>query len=61
MFNLFSSETIGYKNLGGKEFKEEYEVSRSPVLIDVRTPGEYASGTIAGSKNIDIMSPSFKE
>jgi rhodanese-related sulfurtransferase len=61
MFNLFSPETVGFKNLGGKEFKEAYEVSRSPILIDVRTAGEYASGTITGSKNIDIMSPLFKE
>lgn len=60
MFNLFASETEAYKNLNGKDFKDEFKASGKPVLVDVRTPGEYASGTIAGSKNIDIMSPLFK-
>jgi len=30
-------------------------------LIDVRTAGEYALGTIKGSKNLDIMSPRFED
>ncbi|MEO5602816.1 MAG: rhodanese-like domain-containing protein [Cyclobacteriaceae bacterium] len=60
MFNLFSSETKAYKNLNGKEFKEEYKNAEKPLLIDVRTPGEFYSRTIPGSQNIDIMSPSFK-
>lgn len=61
MFNLFASKTKAYKNLNGKEFKEEFKASNKPVLIDVRTPGEFASGTIAGSKTIDMMSPLFKD
>jgi len=29
------------------------------VLLDVRTPTEFASGHIPGARNIDIQSPSF--
>ncbi len=61
MFNLFSSDTKAYKNLNGREFKEQFQNVKKAVLLDVRTPGEFASGTIKGAKNIDIMSASFKE
>ncbi len=61
MFNLFSSETKVYKSFGGKEFKEEYTKRKQPVLIDVRTAGEFASGSINNAKNIDIMSPDFQK
>ena len=60
MFNLFSSETKSYKSLGGQEFKEGYTKSKQSVLIDVRTAGEFASGSITGARNFDIMSPDFK-
>jgi rhodanese-related sulfurtransferase len=59
MFNLFSSEAKAYKSLSGREFKEGYAKSKQPVLIDVRTAGEFASGSIANAKNIDVMSPNF--
>lgn len=60
MFNIFSFETRAYKSLNGREFKEEYSNSKKPLLIDVRTAGEFASGSIPGAKNIDIMSAHFK-
>lgn len=60
MFNIFSSKTTAYKSLNGHEFKEEYKKCKRPVLIDVRTAGEYASGSIPGAKNFDIMSPGFE-
>ena len=50
MFNLFSSETKAYKSLGGQEFKQEYSKSTQSVLIDVRTVGEFSSGSITGAK-----------
>lgn len=61
MFNLFSSDTKAYKNLNGPEFKEQFKNTDKAVLLDVRTPGEFSSGTIKGAKNLDMMSPSFKE
>lgn len=59
MFNIFSSETKAYKDLPGEEFKGEFEKTKG-VLLDVRTAGEFASGTINGAKNIDMMSSNFK-
>ena len=31
------------------------------TVVDVRTPGEYASGHVPGSRNIDVESPGFGE
>lgn len=61
MFNIFSSATNAYKSLNGPEFKGEFSKSSQPVLIDVRTSAEFATGSIAGAKNIDIMSPDFQK
>ncbi len=61
MFNLFSNETKAYKSLSGKEFKDEYSKSKQPVMIDVRTPAEFASGSIGNAKNIDVLSLNFKK
>jgi rhodanese-related sulfurtransferase len=46
-------------NLSGKAFKKELEACERPVLLDVRTAGEFSSGTIPGSQNIDFLSPNF--
>lgn len=59
MFNIFSSKTKAYKDSRGEEFKGELEKTNG-ILIDVRTAGEFASGTVSGAKNIDVMSPNFK-
>jgi rhodanese-related sulfurtransferase len=56
MFNLFAK--TAFQNLNGKEFREAC-LKTGSILLDVRTPGEFASGTIKGAKNIDILSPGF--
>ena len=61
MFNLFTSETNAYKSLNGKEFKEEYSRTTNPVLLDVRTAAEFATGSITNAKNIDVLSADFKK
>ena len=38
-----------------------YEVTDSTVIIDVRTPAEFASGHLVGAINIDIQSPDFRD
>jgi rhodanese-related sulfurtransferase len=58
MFNFFSSKTE--MDLSGEEFKKKFESTPGAVLVDVRTPGEYRSGTIQGARNIDFLSPDFK-
>jgi rhodanese-related sulfurtransferase len=60
MLNLFSTREKAFKDLNGREFKDA-QVKSGAVLIDVRTAGEYASGTIEGARNIDIMSPHFSD
>jgi rhodanese-related sulfurtransferase len=60
MLNIFSSDTKAYKSLAGRDFKQEYNMSKRPMLIDVRMAEEFTLGSIPGAKNIDIMSPDFK-
>src|SRR5215469_16004311 len=31
------------------------------VVLDIRTPGEFNSGRIAGAKNIDFQAPNFEQ
>ena len=61
MFDLFTSKTTSFRNLNGKSFKEAYASSTGAVLLDVRTPGEFSSGTIPGAQNADMMSPVFMQ
>lgn len=61
MFNLFGFGAKSEFDLSGSEFKSQYESSEGAVLLDVRTPGEVARGTINGSKNINFNSPLFKD
>ena len=37
------------------------ELGADSVIIDVRTPAEYAAGHLDGSVNIDFQSPSFDD
>lgn len=48
------------ENLSGRAFKKQLEEAENPILIDVRTASEVRGGTIPGSLNLDIMSPSFE-
>lgn len=60
MFNLFSIGQKAYEDLRGQEFQQKFASTANAELIDVRTAGEFGSGSIKGAKNIDFMSPSFK-
>jgi rhodanese-related sulfurtransferase len=41
------------------EFMKAYNDANNALLVDVRTPEEYAEGHIPGALNIDIYSPDF--
>ena len=41
------------------EFKQKLEATADKVLLDVRTPGEYAEGHLAGATNIDWNGGNF--
>lgn len=58
MFNgLFSKNE---SDLDGPAFKKQFQDSKNAMLIDVRTPEEYALGTIPGAINLDVMSSDFQ-
>ena len=40
---------------------ESISISAETVIIDVRTPDEFASGHLDGAVNIDVQSASFEE
>lgn len=43
----------------GKDFVEKYNTTPNAVLVDVRTPSEFASGHITSAINIDFENQSF--
>lgn len=48
-----------YENLDGDAFKEKYKADKNAVLVDVRTPHEFAGGSIRRARNINFMSADF--
>ncbi|MBL7923458.1 MAG: rhodanese-like domain-containing protein [Bacteroidia bacterium] len=48
-----------YEDLSGRDFRSRFESSGNAVLLDVRSPGEFSSGSIRGAKNINVMSQGF--
>ncbi|GAB3199622.1 rhodanese-related sulfurtransferase [Pontibacter aydingkolensis] len=60
MFNIFGSGSKKYQDLDGKTFKSQFENSSNAELLDVRTAGEYNSGSIQGAKNLDFLSGQFQ-
>ncbi len=45
-----------------EQFVETYETAESAgaILIDCRTPAEFANGSLTGARNIDFESPDFE-
>jgi len=49
-----SGQTQSNKNsLSPKEFSEKIKQTSDAVILDVRTPGEYADGHLINAKNVD--------
>ena len=59
LFGLFSCKD--YKDLSVNDFKKMLLEDGAVQLVDVRTPGEYAGGHIAGAVNIDWLAEGFLE
>jgi rhodanese-related sulfurtransferase len=57
----------GYPPAGGLDAKAASALiaarkgDKDFVLLDVRTPGEFSGGRIAGAVNVDFQAPDFKE
>lgn len=50
-----------YESLSAAAFKKQMEQNKQAVLIDVRSPVEFASEKIKGAKNINIGSADFQK
>jgi rhodanese-related sulfurtransferase len=46
--------------LDPQNFEKQLKESKDPILVDVRTPGEYAQGHLANAVLIDIYSADFR-
>lgn len=49
------------QQLDAKAFSDKLNAESNPVLLDVRTPGEFSGGYIKGAINIDYNSGDFSE
>jgi rhodanese-related sulfurtransferase len=54
-----ASGAAGVTNLNVEEFSKKI-VESGVVILDVRTPGEFMTGSIHGAQNIDFESGSFE-
>lgn len=61
MFNIFGSTPKNYENLDGNTFRTRYQNAAKAELLDVRTAGEFAGGSIKGAKNLDVTSSQFQQ
>lgn len=59
--NLYAcqSQSNG-KAVSPKVFSEQIKATKDPVVLDVRTPEEFADGYIQNAINIDFYKPDFK-
>jgi len=55
-----SEPTNSYIVLESQDFAK-YITDKEAVVIDVRTPAEFASGHLSGALNIDSSAPDFQE
>ncbi|WP_411275164.1 rhodanese-like domain-containing protein [Daejeonella sp.] len=55
MFNSFFKNNEN--DLDGYHFRKNFQNTGNAILVDMRTPEEYKSGTILGSTNIDFLVP----
>lgn len=57
-----AKENAALVDLGAKEFSEQLKLKKdTALLVDVRTPEEFASGHLAGALSIDFNGPGFAE
>ena len=54
-----TAQNNGFKSVNVEEFEETIQ-GNDVIRLDVRTPGEYASGHISGAINLDVKSSDFE-
>ena len=63
-FSLISCSQASKTNvqlLGPIEYKMAIDKSNEPIILDVRTPEEYAAGHLTNAININVLDKSFKK
>ncbi len=62
MFGLFKKNRAAppYQDLDAAAFREAITAGQGAVL-DVRTPGEFADGSLPGARNLDYLGSGFKK
>lgn len=59
--SLFSCSTPqGLSSLSAQDFSELLRQKPDLMLLDVRTPSEYAEGHLPNSVNVDVLAPDFE-
>ena len=58
-FAIAGSVALGLAGCAPAAGSPSISIAAGTVVIDVRTPAEYASGHLAGAINIDVQSASF--
>lgn len=59
MFNLFKKKPMNYQNVDAAQFAE-LKNKTNHVVLDVRSPGELAEGSVPGHKMINFFDSQFK-
>jgi len=54
-------EAAFLKDIDAAAAADLIKLQRPPIVLDVRTPGEFAGGRIEGATNIDFSDPGFRE
>lgn len=61
LFSCFScSSNATFDTLAPHDFARLLADRPDLLLLDVRTPAEYAEGHLPGSRNIDVLGPDFE-
>lgn len=64
---LFTNQSYGqvptqaYKTISPSDFKKGLSTTKNYILLDVRTPEEFAKGYLTGAININFFDKSFKD
>ncbi|AEE50409.1 rhodanese-like domain-containing protein [Haliscomenobacter hydrossis] len=58
--SLFGTAEKKYQDIPADEFLKLSENTKDVVLLDVRTPAEFAGGKLKGAINIDIFARDFQ-
>ena len=56
----FSDEKKAIRDLPATEVARELKENEKIVVLDIRTPEEYAAGHLAGARNIDFKAADFE-